>query len=155
MISGANISAAAGGIGLVLAYVRWTSLESIMIRGIGQTDTLGVVMFVIGGMLLFFGAIFSMLYAPPAPVTAIACPKCSGSNVEGDLTCRYCGAELAANLQTSETPSDKNSEPRVSSGASGDAGGNLAEQLQKLAELRLAGALSDEEFSRAKAMLFR
>lgn len=87
----------------------------------------------IGALFVGFGSLTSK--SSVASPEAFLCPKCSGKNVLGDQTCRYCRAEL---------PSQESPATIVPGTLT------VAEQIERLAALRQQGAISEAEFAEAK-----
>ena len=143
MPTGSIVSAAAGALLLIFGYIRWTSVESMLVRGMDGSDALGLGLFIAGGMLLGFGLLFGMLNVKPSASVSIKCEKCSGANDPADSICRYCGHALPQAMVAAETPINQESA----------AGPSVAEQIERLSALRQSGALSEQEYEKAKAKL--
>jgi hypothetical protein len=87
-------------------YIRWNSIESTLIRNVGSGgDSIGIMLFVAGGVLLISGLMYWLFSTPSAAASsaALKCEKCGGSNAVGDETCRYCRSPLPRQYQAAES----------------------------------------------------
>ena len=127
---------------LVIGFMRHSSLESMMIRGTGQTDGMGISLFVMSGILLMGGLIYGIAASDPNAPAEKKCPKCGGTNAGQDKTCRYCNHALE--VESKEDP--------IQSHSAGPEDG-IVLQLQNLLILKDSGAISPEEYMAAKAKI--
>ena len=131
-----------GALLLVIGFMRHSSLESMMIRGMGQTDGMGISLFIMSGILLVGGLIYGLAASDPNALAETKCPKCGGTNAGQDKNCRYCNHALE--VESKEVPI----QPQNSGSADG-----IVLQLQNLLILKDSGAISPEEYIAAKAKI--